>query len=132
MGAWARGAIAFSVFVLASSSARLWPVGDVPDAERAPAAGGQPDLKALAPRQARRQADFIGFWQPDRVRDCTPDLASRVRLTATLQARREGDGAERPCVSARRPAASAVGCGARQQANGGSLQGRSAQPLPTG
>jgi hypothetical protein len=42
---------------------------------------GQPDLKAPAPRQPDGKPDFIGFWQPDRARDCTPDLASRVRLT---------------------------------------------------
>ena len=44
-------------------------------------ADGKPDLKAPAPRQPDGKPDFIGFWQPDRVRDCTPDLASRVRLT---------------------------------------------------
>jgi hypothetical protein len=43
-------------------------------------ANGEPDLRAPAPRQPDGKPDFIGFWQPDRVRDCTPDLASRVRL----------------------------------------------------
>jgi hypothetical protein len=43
-------------------------------------ADGQPDLKAPAPRQPDGRPDFIGFWQPDRQRPCTPDLGSRVRL----------------------------------------------------
>ena len=48
-------------------------------------ADGQPDLKAPPPRQPDGKPDFIGFWQPDRVRDCTSDLASRVRLTQPCQ-----------------------------------------------
>jgi hypothetical protein len=81
MGAWARGAVVFSAFVLASSAHVFgqWVTYPTPNLPRL--ADGQPDLKAPAPRQADGKPDFIGFWQPDRMRDCTPDLASRVRLT---------------------------------------------------
>ena len=39
---------------------------------------GKPNLKAPAPRQADGKPDFIGFWQPDRQRECTPDLACHL------------------------------------------------------
>jgi len=81
MGAWARGAVVFSVFALTSSAHVFgqWVTYPTPNVPRL--ADGTPDLKAAAPRQPDGKPDFIGFWQPDRVRDCTPDLASRVRLT---------------------------------------------------
>ena len=81
MGVWARGAVVFSVFVLTSSAHIFgqWVTYPTPNVPRL--ADGQPDLKAPAPRQPDGKPDFIGFWQPDRVRDCTPDLASRVRVT---------------------------------------------------
>ena len=80
IGAWSRGAAAFSLFVLACSAhvAGQWvtyPTANVPRL-----ADGQPDLNAPAPRQPDGKPDFIGFWQPDRQRTCTPDLGSRVRL----------------------------------------------------
>ena len=82
MGARARGAVVLTAFVLTSSAHVAfgqwvtYPTSNVPRL-----ADGTPDLKAAAPRQPDGKPDFIGFWQPDRVRDCTPDLASRVRLT---------------------------------------------------
>jgi hypothetical protein len=82
MGAWARGAVVFTVFVLTSSAHVTfgqWVTYPTPNVPRL--ADGKPDLKAPAPRQPDGKPDFIGFWQPDRVRDCTADLASRVRLT---------------------------------------------------
>src|SRR5262245_56222111 len=81
MGAWAPGALVLSVFVLTSSAHVVgqWVTYPTPNVPRL--ADGQPDLKAPAPRQPDGKPDFFGFWQPDRVRDCTPDLASRVRLT---------------------------------------------------
>jgi hypothetical protein len=81
MGAWARGAVVFSMFVLTSSAHVFgqWVTYPTPNVPRL--ANGQPDLKAPAPRQPDGKPDFIGFWQPDRVRDCTPDLVSRVHLT---------------------------------------------------
>ena len=60
--------------------ARDWPVGDYPTANVPRLADGKPNLKAPAPRQPDGKPDFFGFWQPDRLRECTPDLASRVRL----------------------------------------------------
>jgi hypothetical protein len=81
-GAWARGAVVFIVLVLAPSAhvaSGQWVTYPTPNVPRL--ADGKPDLKAPAPRQPDGKPDFIGFWQPDRVRDCTPDLASRVRLT---------------------------------------------------
>jgi hypothetical protein len=81
-GASARGTVVVIVFVLASSAHVAfgqWVTYPTPNVPRL--ADGKPDLKAPAPRQPDGKPDFIGFWQPDRVRDCTPDLASRVRLT---------------------------------------------------
>jgi hypothetical protein len=77
----ARRVVVFSVFVLMSSAHVFgrWVTYPTPNVPRL--ADGQPDLKAPAPRQPDGKPDFIGFWQPDRVRDCTRDLASRVRLT---------------------------------------------------
>jgi len=80
MSAWARGAVVFSVFVLAASAHVVgqwvtYPTQNVPRL-----ANGQPNLKAPAPRQPDGKPDFVGFWQPDRQRECTPDLGSRVRL----------------------------------------------------
>jgi hypothetical protein len=80
MGAWSRGAIVFSVFALASSAHVFgqwvtYPTQNVPRL-----ADGKPNLKAPAPRQADGKPDFTGFWQPDRMRECTPDLASKVAL----------------------------------------------------
>jgi hypothetical protein len=83
----ARGAVVFIAFVL-SSSAHVafgqWVTYPTPNVPRL--ADGKPDLKAPAPRQPDGKPDFFGFWQPDRVRDCTPDLASRVRLTQPCKA----------------------------------------------
>ena len=80
MGAWTRGSVLVSVFVLACSAHLLgqWVTFPTPNVPRL--ADGQPDLHAKAPRQPDGKPDFIGFWQPDRMRDCTPDLASRVHL----------------------------------------------------
>ena len=80
MGAWMRGAVVFSVLVLTSSAHVVgqWVTYPTPNVPRL--ADGQPDLKAPAPRQPDGKPDFIGFWQPDRQRECTPDLALRVRL----------------------------------------------------
>lgn len=80
LGAWARAAAVFSVFLLTASAHVFgqWVTYPTPNVPRLP--NGQPDLKAPAPRQADGKPDFIGFWQPDRMRDCTPDLASRVHL----------------------------------------------------
>jgi hypothetical protein len=81
IGAWARGAVVLIVFGLAFSAQVAfgqWVTYPTPNVPRL--ADGKPDLKAPAPRQPDGKPDFIGFWQPDRVRDCTPDLASRVRL----------------------------------------------------
>ena len=80
MAAWAWGAVVFGVFVLTSSAHVFgqwvtYPTQNVPRL-----ANGQPDLKAPAPRQPDGKPDFIGFWQPDRQRECTADLASKVRL----------------------------------------------------
>lgn len=78
--AWPVAVVVFSLFAL-TSSARVfaqwvtYPTANVPRL-----ANGQPDLKAPAPRQPDGKPDFVGFWQPDRMRECTPDLASRVRL----------------------------------------------------
>jgi hypothetical protein len=82
MGASTRGAVVFIVLALASSAHVAfgqWVTYPTPNVPRL--ADGKPDLKAPAPRQADGKPDFIGFWQPDRMRDCTADLASRVRLT---------------------------------------------------
>jgi hypothetical protein len=81
MGALAWGTVVFSVFLLAGSAHVvgqwvMYPTQNVPRL-----ANGQPDLKAPAPRQPDGKPDFIGFWQPDRQRECTADLASKVRLT---------------------------------------------------
>ncbi|HXD73462.1 MAG TPA: hypothetical protein VN628_06995 [Vicinamibacterales bacterium] len=75
-----RGAAIVGVFVLALSAHVFgqWITYPTPNVPRLP--DGQPNLKAPAPRQADGKPDFIGFWQPDRQRECTPDLASRVRL----------------------------------------------------
>ncbi len=79
-GARACGAVVVGVFVLACSAHAFgqwvtYPTQNVPRL-----ADGKPNLKAPAPRQPDGKPDFIGFWQPDRERECTPDLASRVRL----------------------------------------------------
>jgi len=74
-----KSAAALVVFVLTSSHAfGQWVTYPTPNVPRL--ADGQPNLTAPAPRQADGKPDFIGFWQPDRERECTPDLASRVRL----------------------------------------------------
>ena len=75
-----RGAAIAGVFVLVLSAHLFgqWITHPTPNVPRLP--DGQPNLKAPAPRQADGKPDFIGFWQPDRQRECTPDLASRVRL----------------------------------------------------
>jgi len=65
MGAWARGAIAFSVFVLASSAHVFGQWVTYPTRTCPGFAGGQPDLKALARGSQTAKPDFIGFWQPD-------------------------------------------------------------------
>jgi hypothetical protein len=80
MSARALSAIAVGALVLASSAHVFgqwvtYPTQNVPRL-----ADGKPDLKAPAPRQLDGKPDFIGFWQPDRQRECTPDLASKVRL----------------------------------------------------
>jgi hypothetical protein len=74
------GAVVVSVLVLAGSAHVFgqWVKYPTPNVPRL--ADGQPDLKAAAPRQPDGKPDFIGFWQPDRQRECTPDLASKVRL----------------------------------------------------
>jgi hypothetical protein len=75
-------AVVFTVFVLMSSAHVAfgqWVTYPTPNVPRL--ADGKPDLKAPAPRQPDGKPDFTGFWQPDRMRDCTPDLSSRVRLT---------------------------------------------------
>jgi len=79
--ALARGAVVASVFVLTFSAHVFgqWVKYPTPNVPRLP--DGQPDLKAPAPRQPDGKPDFMGFWQPDRQRECTPDLASKVRLT---------------------------------------------------
>ena len=78
--AWARVVLVFGGFALTSAPHVLaqWVTYPTPNVPRL--ADGQPDLKAPAPRQPDGKPDFIGFWQPDRQRECTPDLASRVRL----------------------------------------------------
>lgn len=80
-GARAFGTVACSVFLLAASAHVMgqWVTYPTPNVPRL--ANGQPDLKAPAPRQPDGKPDFIGFWQPDRQRECAPDLASKVRLT---------------------------------------------------
>ncbi|HEY6506858.1 MAG TPA: hypothetical protein VIY56_02520, partial [Vicinamibacterales bacterium] len=80
MGAFARGAVVVAAFVLTSSAHVFgqWVTYPTPNVPRL--ADGKPNLNAPAPRQPDGKPDFIGFWQPDRQRDCTPDLASRVRL----------------------------------------------------
>src|SRR4029453_15670140 len=88
MSAWARGAVVFSVFVLTSSAQVFGQWVTYPTAGVPRLADGQPDLKAPAPRQPDGKPDFIGFWQPDRQRPCTPDLGSRVRLA---QPRKPGE-----------------------------------------
>jgi len=79
-GAWARSAVVCSAFVLTSSAVVFgqWVTYPTPNVPRL--ANGQPDLRAPAPRQPDGRPDFVGFWQPDRQRECTPDLASKVRL----------------------------------------------------
>jgi hypothetical protein len=79
MRAW-PGIIVFSVFALASSAPVLaqWVTYPTQNVPRLP--DGKPNLKAPAPRQADGKPDFTGFWQPDRMRECTPDLASKVAL----------------------------------------------------
>lgn len=81
MGARAWGTVAFSAILLAASAHVMgqWVTYPTPNVPRL--ANGQPDLKAAGPRQPDGKPDFIGFWQPDRQRECTPDLASKVRLT---------------------------------------------------
>jgi len=74
-------AVVFSVFVLTSSAHVVGQWVTYPTANVPRLADGQPDLKARPPRQPDGKPDFIGFWQPDRQRECTPDLASKVRLT---------------------------------------------------
>jgi len=69
------------VLVLVSSAHVFGQWVTYPTANVPRLANGQPDLKAPAPRQPDGKPDFIGFWQPDRQRECTPDLASKVRLT---------------------------------------------------
>jgi hypothetical protein len=78
--AWALGAVVCSVFVLTSSAHVFGQWVTYPTANVPRLANGQPDLKAPAPRQPDGKPDFIGFWQPDRQRECTADLASKVRL----------------------------------------------------
>ena len=75
-----RCAAIFSVLVLTASAPATaqWVTYPTPNVPRLP--DGAPNLKAPAPRQADGKPDFIGFWQPDRMRECTPDLASRVKL----------------------------------------------------
>lgn len=81
MGARARGAVVFTAFVLLTSAPVVvgqWVRYPTPNVPRA--ADGMANLQAPAPRQPDGKPDFVGFWQPDRMRVCTPDLASRVRL----------------------------------------------------
>ena len=65
-------AVVFSVLVMTSSAHVFgqWVTYRTQNVPRL--ADGQPDLKAPAPRQPDGKPDLIGFWQPDRVRDCTP------------------------------------------------------------
>jgi len=80
MGVWTRVAVVFSVLALTCSAHVFaqWVTYPTPNVPRL--ADGKPNLKAPAPRQPDGKPDFIGFWQPDRERECTPDLGSRVRL----------------------------------------------------
>jgi hypothetical protein len=75
-----NGLAAFTVLVLTASAHVFgqWVTYPTPNVPRL--ANGQPDLTAPAPRQPDGKPDFVGFWQPDRQRECTPDLASKVRL----------------------------------------------------
>jgi hypothetical protein len=79
MGVRVRSACVVGVVVLTSAHVFgqwvTYPTQNVPRL-----ADGKPNLKAPAPRQPDGKPDFMGFWQPDRMRECTPDLASRVRL----------------------------------------------------
>jgi hypothetical protein len=87
MGAWASDAVVFTLFVLTSSAHVAfgqWVTYPTPNVPRL--ADGKPDLKAPAPRQPDGKPDFTGFWQPDRLRECTPDLGLRVRLTQPCKA----------------------------------------------
>jgi hypothetical protein len=76
-----NGLVAFSVLVMTSAAPVFgqWVTYPTPNVPRL--ANGQPDLKAPAPRQPDGKPDFVGFWQPDRQRECTSDLATKVRLT---------------------------------------------------
>ena len=77
IGSWALTVFALTLSATAAFGQWVtYPTSNVPRL-----ADGTPDLKAPAPRQPDGKPDFIGFWQPDRERDCTPDLGSRVRLT---------------------------------------------------
>ena len=75
-----RAALIVSAIVVMSAghAAGQWVTYPTPNVRRLP--NGEPNLKAPAPRQADGKPDFIGFWQPDRERECTPDLASKVAL----------------------------------------------------
>jgi len=86
MGQRARSAAIVGIFLLASSAQVLgqWVTYPTPNVPRL--ADGQPDLKAPAPRQPDGKPDFIGFWQPDRQRECTPDLGSKIRLAQPCKA----------------------------------------------
>ncbi len=73
-------AVVHGVFVLTSSAHLFgqWVTYPTPNVPRL--ADGQPDLKAPAPRQPDGKPDFIGFWQPDRVR-MRAGSGFRVRMT---------------------------------------------------
>ena len=92
MGAWARGAVVFSLFVLTSSAHVFGPWVTYPTPNVPRLADGRPDLNAPAPRQPdgmMNRADVIGVRAYELVGDLGGRVGAAVVDDEDLEVRRQ-------------------------------------------